>query len=243
MLYHCTHYASWKTIAHFGNCGITRIRTEKSGRSKKAPAKAAAAAPVVAEPKIAEPVKPAEVPAPAPAAARSESGLKFSALAWGGYNIPSSDEFSKVTSGLTKGGVAGGVELLGGISIIRGGLAVSYLPISSYSISGIAGSESKVVMPIEAVLNLYLFGFYAGGRGGYLVDIGSSSISGQSYQKTNGTTFGGQVGYQYSLGPIAIDVGVIATFAHTEAEATGGAAGAHADYTNIIPRIGIQYTF
>ncbi len=69
---------------------------KKAAAARKAPAKAAAAAPVVAEPKIAEPVKPAE--APAMPAASSGSGLKFSALAWGGYNIPSSDEFSKVFS-------------------------------------------------------------------------------------------------------------------------------------------------
>jgi len=51
------------------------------------------------------------------------------------------------------------------------------------------------------------------------------------------------VGYQYSFGPVAIDIGVIATFAHTEAHGSGGTAGAHVDYTNVTPRIGIQYTF
>lgn len=213
-------------------------------KKKPAPKKpvTAAEAPKAA-PAAATPVVP--VPATAPAAQASDSGLKISALAWGGYNIPSSDEFDKAgsTTKLTKGGVAGGVELLGGISLIRGGIAVSYLPISSYSITGISGSESKVLMPIEGVLNVYLFGFYAGGRGGYLLDIGSSSISGQAYTKTNGTAFGGQLGYQYLLGPVAIDIGVIATFAHTEAEAVAGKAAAHVDYTNVTPRIGIQYTF
>lgn len=209
---------------------------------KKAPAPKKAAAP--AAPVVAPAAPAVAAPAAVPEAkSGNDSGLTFTALAWGGYNIPASDEFSKVSSGLTKGGIAGGVELLGGVSLIRGGIAVSYLPISSYSISGISGTESKIVMPIEGVLNIYLFGFYAGGRGGYLLDIGSSSISGQTYTKTNGTAFGGQVGYQYSFGPVALDIGVIATFAHTEAEATAGKAGAHVDYTNVTPRIGIQYTF
>jgi hypothetical protein len=209
---------------------------------KKAPAPkkaAATAAPVVA------PAAPAVAPPVAVPEAKTgnDSGFTFTALAWGGYNIPSSDYFSQATSGLTKGGIAGGVELLGGISLIRGGVAVSYLPVYSYSSTGSSGTERKAFLPIEAVVNVYFLGFYAGGRGGYLLDIGSSSISNATYTKTNGTIVGGQVGYQYTLGSVAIDIGVIATFAHAEAEGTGGSAGAHADYTNIVPRIGIQYTF
>jgi hypothetical protein len=217
------------------------------GKNKPAPKKPVAAAeapktaPVATAPAPAAPAQ--EVPTAATAPQSSDSGLKFSALAWGGYNIVSSEEFDKVSSGLTKGGIAGGVELLGGISLIRGGVAVSYLPVYSYSNTGSSGTEKKAFLPIEAVVNVYFLGFYAGGRGGYLLDIGSSSISGQPYTKTNGTIFGGQVGYQYILGSVAIDIGVIATFAHAEAEGTGGSAGAHADYTNIVPRIGIQYTF
>jgi hypothetical protein len=211
---------------------------------KKAPAPkkaAATAAPVVA------PAAPAVAPPAAVPEAKTgnDSGFTFTALAWGGYNIASSDEFSKAGSStdLTKGGIAGGAELLGGISLIRGGVAVSYLPVYSYSSTGGSGTERKAFLPIEAVVNVYFLGFYAGGRGGYLLDIGSSSISNATYKKTNGTIFGGQVGYQYKLGSVAIDIGVIATFAHAEAEGTGGSAGAHADYTNIVPRIGIQYTF
>jgi hypothetical protein len=219
------------------------------GKNKPAPKKPVAAAeapkaaPVATAPAPAAPAQ--EVPTAATAPQSSDSGLKFSALAWGGYNIASSDEFSKAGSStdLTKGGIAGGVELLGGISLIRGGVVVSYLPVASYSFTGISGSANKAFLPIEAVVNVYFLGFYAGGRGGYLLDIGSSSISGVTYTKTNGTIFGGQVGYQYTLGSVAIDIGVIATFAHAEAEGTGGSAGAHADYTNIVPRIGIQYTF
>lgn len=209
-------------------------------KKKPAPKKpvAAAEAPKAA-PAAATPVVPA--PATAPAAQASDSGLKISALAWGGYNIPSSDEFSKVSSGLTKGGIAGGVEFLLGTGLIRGGVATSYIPV--YVFESGNSKDSKTLMPFEGVLNLYLFGFYAGGRGGYIVDIGSTTSTTQAYTKTNGTSFGGQLGYQYSLGPVAIDIGLIATFAHTEAEAAGGKAGAHVDYTNVTPRIGIQYTF
>ncbi|MCX7633315.1 MAG: hypothetical protein N2Z22_08295, partial [Turneriella sp.] len=90
---------------------------------------------------------------------------------------------------------------------------------------------------IEGVLNAYLWGFFLGIRAGYLVDIGSSSISGQSYTRTPGTTFGGQVGYQYRFGTFALEVGVIYTFAHAEA------TGIHEDYNNVIPRIGLGLLF
>lgn len=206
---------------------------KKAAAAKKAPVKAAA--PAVAETPV------ATTPAPATAQQSSDSGLKVSALAWGGYNIPSSDEFSKVSSGLTKGGIAGGVEFLLGTGLIRGGVAASYIPVFQFDY-GIA-KDTKVLVPFEGVLNIYLFGFYAGGRGGYVVDAGSTTSTTQAYTKTNGTTFGGQIGYQYSFGAVAVDIGLIATFAHTEAAATSGQAGAHADYTNVTPRIGIQYTF
>lgn len=206
--------------------------------------------PVFAQKKTsAKTITAAAPPAPAvaaPAAATESrptaaSGLTVTALAWGGYNIPSSDEFSKVSSGLTKGGVAGGVEFLLGTGLIRGGVAASYIPVFQFDY-GIA-KDTKVLVPFEGVLNIYLFGFYAGGRGGYVVDAGSTTSTTQAYTKTNGTTFGGQIGYQYSFGAVAVDIGLIATFAHTEAAATSGQAGAHADYTNVTPRIGIQYTF
>lgn len=205
---------------------------KKAAAAKKAPAKAAVpAAPAAAE------VPVVATPAPAPEQKPAGgSGLMVSALVWGGYNIPSSESFSRVTSGLTKGGVSGGLEFLAGTSWIRGGFAASYIPISVFEYSGI--KDTKAIMPFEGVLNLYLFGFYVGGRGGYVVDVGSTTSSTQAYTKTNGTTFGGQVGYQYSFGPVAIDIGVIAAFAHTEAK-----TGAHDDYTNVTPRIGIQYTF
>jgi len=212
-----------------------------SAQAKKKPVakKPGAVAEATKAPAVAEP--PAAPAAATPAAQNSGSGLTVTALAWGGYNIPSSDEFSKVTSGLTKGGIAGGVEFLAGTGFIRGGVAASYIPVYVFESGNTI--DTKTLMPFEGVLNLYLFGFYAGGRGGYVVDIGSTTSTSTPYQKTNGTTFGGQVGYQYSLGPVAIDIGVIATFAHTEAEAAGGKAGAHVDYTNVTPRIGIQYTF
>jgi hypothetical protein len=214
------------------------LAQKKAVVAKKAPTKEPVATPAP-EPKAAESARLAE--APAKPAANSGSELKFSALVWGGYNVPSSDYFQQATSGLTKGGVAGGVEFLAGTGFIRGGVAASYIPV--YVFESGNSKDTKTLLPLEGVLNLYLFGFYAGGRGGYVVDIGSTTSTSTAYQKTNGTTFGGQVGYQYSLGPVAIDIGVIATFAHTEAHGSGGAAGAHADYTNITPRIGIQYTF
>jgi len=207
-------------------------------KKKPAPKKPVAA---VEAPKAAPAAAAPVAPAPAATPQASDSGLRFSALAWGGYNIPSSDEFSKVTSGLTKGGVAGGLEFLVGTGLIRGGVAASYIPVYVFEAGG--SKDTKALLPLEGVLNIYLFGFYAGGRGGYVADIGSTTSTSTAYQKTNGTAFGGQLGYQYSLGPVAIDLGVIATFAHTEAEAAGGKAGAHVDYTNITSRIGIQYTF
>lgn len=208
------------------------------GKKKPAAKKpvAAAEAPKAPEVKVAQPA----IAAP-PAPQGSDSALSASAMVWGGYNVPSSDEFSKVSSGLTKGGIAGGVEFMLGTGLIRGGVATSYIPV--YVFESGNTKDTKTLMPFEGVLNLYLFGFYAGGRGGYVVDIGSTTSTSTPYQKTNGTAFGGQLGYQYSLGPVAIDIGVIATFAHTEAEAAGGKAGAHVDYTNVTPRIGIQYTF
>lgn len=207
---------------------------KKPAPAKKAPAKVEAPAPAA----VPAPVVPAPTTERKPT---SDSGLTVSALAWGGYNIPSSEVFSKASSGLTKGGVAGGVEFLAGTNWLRGGVAASYIPIYAYESAGV--KETKTLMPFEGVLNLYLFGFYAGGRGGYVVDVGSTTSTSTTYQKTNGTTIGGQVGYQYSIGPVAIDIGAIVSFAHTEAEAAGGQAGAHADYTNVTPRIGIQYTF
>lgn len=207
---------------------------------KKAPAPKKAAAP--AAPVVAPAAPAITVPAAVPEAkSGNDSGLTFTALAWGGYNIPSSDEFSKVSSGLTKGGIAGGVEFLLGTGLIRGGVAASYISVFQFDY-GIA-KDTKVLVPFEGVLNIYLFGFYAGGRGGYIVDAGSTTSTTQAYTKTNGTTFGGQIGYQYSFGAVAVDIGLIATFAHTEAAVTSGQAGAHADYTNVTPRIGIQYTF
>jgi len=112
-------------------------------------------------------------------AASSGSGLKLSALAWGGYNIPASDEFSKVTAGLTKGGIAGGVEFLAGTGFIRGGVAASYIPV--YVFESGNSKDTKTLLPLEGVLNLYLFGFYAGGRGGYVVDIGSTTSTSTAY--------------------------------------------------------------
>ncbi|AFM11071.1 hypothetical protein [Turneriella parva] len=170
-----------------------------------------------------------------------ESPLTVTALFWGGYNLPTSDEFSKVTLGLTTGGFAGGVEFLAGARYIRGGVATSFIPIYVYTSD--TGQDTKALMPFEGVLNFYLLGFYAGGRGGYVVDIGSTTVTGQNYLKTNGTVLGGQFGYQYTIGSLAFDIGAVVTFVHTEAAATVRSAGAHADYTNITPRVALQYTF
>jgi hypothetical protein len=204
--------------------------------AKKPGAKAMAAAPVTAPA-----AQAAAAPMPAADATATASSLTTTALIWGGYNLPASDEFNKVASGLTKGGIAGGVEFLVGTQWIRAGVAAAYIPIYVYTSD--TGKDTKALMPFEGVVNIYLFGFYAGGRGGYVVDVGSTTVTGQNYQKTNGTQFGGQLGYQYALGRVAIDLGVIMTFAHTEAAAVSGKAGAHADYTNITPRMAIQYTF
>lgn len=167
--------------------------------------------------------------------------LKTSALFWGGYNRPSSDEFQIYTSGLTEGGVAGGVEFLAGNEYIRAGIATSY--ISLFAATSDTGVDTKALVPFEGVLNFYFFGFYAGARAGYAVDVGSTTIPKKIYQKTNGTVVGGQLGYQLEFGAVAIDIGVTVNFAHTEATATRGFAGAHADYTNILPRLGVQYAF
>lgn len=210
---------------------------------KKAPATKKAPAPAPAPVAAAEPKVVTPPPAPAveqPAAAKaSDSALQFSALLWGGYNIASSETFDNAaaSSNLKKGGIAGGLELLAGIPLVRGGVAVSYLPISSVAPDGSSGSTTKAFLPIEGVLNVYFMGFYLGGRGGYLVDIGSTTISGQSYTKTPGTSFGGQIGYQYSFGSLSVDVGVVYTFAHAEA------TGVHQDFNNLVPRLGVQYIF
>lgn len=200
---------------------------KKTAQTQKAVAKADATVPAA--------------PGVEPKKSESQSAFKASALLWGGYNIPSSDYFLQATSGLTKGGLAGGVEFTAGTDLVRAGVATSYIPIYTFESGNV--TDTKTLMPFEGVLNICLFGFYAGGRGGYVVDIGSTTSTSTPYQKTNGTTFGGQVGYQYAIGPVAIDVGAIMSFAHTEAKAFGGKAGAHADYTNILPRIGIYYTF
>lgn len=211
---------------------------KKAPAAKKAPAPTAPAPVAPAEPKIVTPP-----PAPAveqPAAAKSpDSALQLSALLWGGYNIASSETFDNATasSNLKKGGIAGGLEFLLGIPLVRGGFAVSYLPISSIAPEGSSGSTTKAFLPIEGVVNVYFMGFYLGGRGGYLVDIGSTTISGQSYTKTPGTSFGGQIGYQYSFGSLSVDVGLIYTFAHAEA------TGVHQDFNNLVPRLGVQYIF
>lgn len=210
---------------------------KKAPAVKKAPAPTAA--PAQPETKVVNP-SPAMATEQAPAAAKP-AGFAFqvSALLWGGYNIVASESFDNAapSSNLKKGGIAGGLELLAGIPLVRGGVAITYLPISSISPAGTSGSTTKTFLPIEGVLNVYFMGFYLGGRGGYLVDIGATTISGQSYTKTPGTSFGGQVGYQYSVGALSVDVGVIYTFAHAEA------TGVHTDFNNLVPRVGFQYIF
>jgi hypothetical protein len=130
------------------------LAQKKAVVAKKAPTKEPVATPAP-EPKAAESARLAE--APAKPAANSDSELKFSALVWGGYNIPSSDYFQQATSGLTQGGVAGGVEALLGTGLIRGGVATSYIPV--YVFDSGAAKTTKTLMPFEGVLNLYLFVF------------------------------------------------------------------------------------
>ncbi|MCS6971647.1 MAG: hypothetical protein NZL89_01355 [Leptospiraceae bacterium] len=217
---------------------VTPVVGQKKAAAKAPPTpQTGEATTTLANPQPAQNSPPA---APAKTADKDpQMDLVWSALFWGGYNFASSESFEKAdpSSNLRKGGLAGGAEFLVGIPLVRGGVAVSYLPTFSVSPAGQSGSIVKAFLPIEGVLNAYLWGFFLGIRAGYLVDIGSSSISGQSYTRTPGTTFGGQVGYQYRFGTFALEVGMIYTFAHAEA------TGIHEDYNNVIPRIGLGLLF
>lgn len=210
-----------------------------------APAKPAAVAPAA---KPAEPVKPvatapAVAPAPAPAPEPKKGGMEIRALAWGGYNFPSSSAFNGSTSGVTKGGISGGGEFTLGTSFIQAGVAVSYVSLWSQTVIGASGSYNFNVLPLEGVINILPFGgLYLGARGGYVLDIGSTSITGTTYTKTNGFSVGGQLGYIFDLGPVGIDVGAIFSYMEFTLNVLNTPPVTNT-YKDIIPRIGVNIRF
>lgn len=197
--------------------------------------------------KLAEPVKPEGTKPPNATAAASEakkgSGFESRVLLWGGYNIPSSTAFNNSTSGLTKGGIAGGAEITLGASWLQVGVAASYVSIWSQTVLNANGSMNFNVVPLEGVINILpLGGLYLGARGGYVMDIGTTSITGTTYTKTNGYSIGAQLGYIIQFGFIGIDIGAIFSYMEFTLNALN-APPVISIYKDIMPRIGVNFRF
>ena len=188
-------------------------------------------------------VAPAVPPAPiAEAAKEKQGGFQMRFDTWGGWNFSSSTAWSDLSAqnaniNVNKQGPAFGQDITLGNAMFQGGVGVSYVTLGRYSIINVNGSTNLATLPIEGIFNFFpVSGLYIGVRGGYVLDIGSTSFPGGTYTKTNGVSFGGQIGYILSFGTVGINFGAIIT-------QYGFVSVPSTTYLNILPRIGIDFKF